>query len=297
MSDTLNEKFDPAIHRPFIEGVLYLGKYETGLYPGAKNEVPEAHRKAGERIAATIRPLDMEGKPNNKEGRILAIVKGHSNCQMYFDALVMTTYLKEWASRLNPRFEILNAAVGGQQLPEIVQLQGRVWDKAKELLSRPGYSPQQVQVLFFHTTYHGASNKDQVPPGEFPEKMQRMQHDLMTVLEHCVGIYPHLKIAYLTRDGFRYHTGYEPHVWREAFAVKWLIESQIQGLDGTAFQGDKRRLPWLQWGPYIWNNTWDPSYFTDGVHPAPKARAFFVEKYWEHLKLDPVAKPWLWRSR
>jgi hypothetical protein len=33
------------------------------------------------------------------------------------------------------------------------------------------------------------------------------------------------------------------------------------------------------------------TFFTDGVHPAPEARAIFVQEYWDHLKADPVAQP------
>jgi hypothetical protein len=283
--------FDPSTLVPFTAGVPYLGEYETGLYPGGQNEIPAAHREAGERIAASIRPLDTGGNPDDAEGRILALVMGHSNCSMYFGAL--QKHLSEQAAQLHPRFELLNAAIGGQQLPEIVQLQGRVWDRAQELTTEPGRSPRQVQVLFLHTTYHRANNLHGTPPGPFPERMREMQRDLVTVLEKCVSLYPNLKIAYLTADGFRHFTGFEPHVYQEAFALKWLIESQIRGEPGTAFEGEARRLPWLQWGPYIWDNTWDASYFTDGVHPAPVALSLFVEKYWEHLRRDPVARPWL----
>lgn len=285
------DDFDPAILKRFTDGTPYLGNYETGLYPGATNEIPEEHRKAGDRIAAALRPLDANGNPDEKEGRILALVMGHSNCHMYFEAL--GRYLHERAAELHPRFELLNAAVGGQQLPQIVQLQGPVWDRARELTTRQGYSPQQVQVLFLHTTYHGARNHDRTPPGPFPETMRRMQRDLATVLQHCLHRYPNLRIAYLTCDGFRHFTGFEPHVWQEAFAVKWLVESQIKQEAGTEFKGEKRRLPWLEWGPYIWDNTWDESYFTDGVHPAPKALSIFVDKYWQHLCRDSVAKLWL----
>jgi hypothetical protein len=209
---------------------------------------------------------------------------------MYFDAL--GRHLREKAGDLHPRFEMLNAAVGGQQLPQIVQLQGRVWDLAQKLTTQPGYSPQQVQVLFLHTTYHGAGNRGRVPPGEFPQTMQRMQRDMATVLEHCATVYPNLKIAYLTCDGFRHFTGFEPHVWQEAFALKWIIEDQIKQERGAAPTPQKGKLPFLLWGPYIWDNAWDRSYFSDGVHPAPKAQAIFVEKYWNHLTNDSVAKPW-----
>ena len=210
--------------------------------------MPQAHRQAGERIAATIRPLDIAGAVDEQNGRILALVLGHSNCSMYFGAL--QRQLAQQRDKLHPRFELINAAVGGQQLPEIVALRGGVWDHAQSLLDRrPGYSRQQVQVLFLHTTYHGASNGRRLPPRPFPEVMQNMQRDLDKVLAYCVERFPNLKIAYLTCDGFRHFTGFEPHVYQEAFALKWLIESQLRGEASTRFEGPEHRLPWLDLGP------------------------------------------------
>jgi hypothetical protein len=281
---------DPSTLRPFTERAVFMDKYETGLYPGGKNDMPAAHRQAGERLAAAVRPLDVDGTPSS-DGKILALTVGHSNCAMYFGALQKR--LRQNASQLHPRFELLNAAVGGQQLPEIVQLQGKVWDQQKKLLSAPGLSDKQVQVVFFHTTYHTWKNKDNAPPRPFPQVMQSMQADMAKVLHHLVELYPNLKIAYVTADGFRHFTGWEPHVWQEAFAIKWLIESQIRGDAGTAFEGGNRALPWLEWGPYIWDNGWGKEYFTDGVHPAPKALDIFVEKYWNHFAADSVSRAWL----
>ncbi len=289
-------KFDPSTLVPFTEGKPYLGRYETGLYPRATNEMPQAHRAAGERIAAGIQPLDVEGAADREEGRILALVLGHSNCSMYFRAL--QKHLEGQRRLLHPRFELVNAAVGGQQLPEIVTLQGGVWARAQSLLeARPGYSARQVQVLFLHTTYHGAGNPRGAPPRPFPQVMQQMERDLEKVLAHCVERFPNLKIAYLTCDGLRHFTGFEPHVYQEAFALKWLIQRQLKGEPGTGFEGPDRKLPWLAWGPYIWDNTWGKDYFTDGVHPAGKALDIFVRKYWEHLRGDSVAKRWLFRPR
>jgi len=172
-----------------------------------------------------------------------------------------------------------------------------VWDRAAEQLSRPGYSDKQVQVVFLHTTIHAARNVSGNPP-RFPERFKEMQALMAKVLAHCVTIYPNLRIAYLTSDGFRHFSRLEPHVWQEAFAVKWLIASQIQGADGTVFEGPQRRLPWMQWGPYIWDNSWDRSYFwKDGVHPQDKAKEIVVAKYWDLLKADPVTKGWLSAKR
>lgn len=72
---------------------------------------------------------------------------------------------------------------------------------------------------------------------DFPEVMQNMQRDLDKVLAYCVERFPNLKIAYLTCDGFRHFTGFEPHVYQEAFALKWLIENQLRGEASTRFEG------------------------------------------------------------
>ncbi|MCZ7646828.1 MAG: carbon-nitrogen family hydrolase [Planctomycetota bacterium] len=286
--------FDPRTLAPFTSGKPYEGQ-QTGLYPGARNEIPAAHRQAGERLAASIRPLDPDGNPDEADGRILALVAGHSNCHQYFTELGR----RLWAKRreLHPRFQLLNCAVGGQQLPELHgDENGPVWKNGQRLTGQAGYAPAQVQALFLHTTYHGAKNKAQRPAGPFPQEMRDMRDKMLVVLQRCAAAYPNLKLCYLTCDGFRHYTGFEPHVWREAFGVKWLIESQLNGEAGTAFEGPERRIPWLQWGPYFWNNEWDESYFTDGVHPSPKARQIFVEKYWQFLNADPVSKAWLFKK-
>jgi hypothetical protein len=38
--------FDPKQLPLFTAGKVYLDQYETGLYPGAKNDMPAAHREA-----------------------------------------------------------------------------------------------------------------------------------------------------------------------------------------------------------------------------------------------------------
>jgi hypothetical protein len=254
-----------------------------GLYPGGKNEMPEAHRQAGERLAASIRPLDTNGQPDETNGRILMLAVGHSNGRYYFGAF--EEMLRQNAAELHPRFEFVNAAVPGAGLLrmknwETQPPQSKSWQRAKELTSRPGYSPLQVQALLFIATDSPAHPKA-VLPSRFPEQARQVQRNLATVLARFADDYPNLKLAFLMSDGLRHYAGVEPHVYQEAFAVKWLIESQINNDAGTTFEGEGRRIPWLAWGPYIWDNSWDESYFLDGTYASPKARAIFVEKAWQ----------------
>lgn len=294
-AETMLEPFDPSTLSKFTSGAPYQGRYETGLYPGGSNQRPGVHTESGLRLAASIRPLDADGNADERNGRILAIVMGHSNCNQYFAEF--EKHLATQRERLHPRFELLNCAVGGQQLHELLNDAKRpVWKNIEEFTARPGYSIKQVQALFLHTTYHGAKNIHRFSSEPFPARYQQMRHDLETLLGRVAELCPNLKLAYLTADGFRHHTGFEPHVWREAFGIRWAIERQLMGAEGTAFEGPARKEPWLSWGPYIWDNAWDASYFTDGVHPADKARAHFVEQYWDFLTNDPVARGWMVRG-
>ncbi|MEX0716261.1 MAG: SGNH/GDSL hydrolase family protein [Planctomycetaceae bacterium] len=284
------EEFDPATLKPFTAGEKYLGEHETGLYSGGKNEIPEAHRRAGERLAATIQPLDVEGNPDPEKGRIVAVSMGHSNVREYFNAFAAHLQTRD---DLHPRFEFFNCGVGGQIVPRMMTFRGGTWQAVEQVARRPGYSPKQVQVLFLHPTTNTGNRRANAPEPTFPEMSEQMTDDLRKILERFVETYPNVKIAYLTSDGYRGLARQEPFVWWEAFAIKWLIQAQIEGKEGTAFEGPDRKLPWLQWGPYIWDSSWTREQLRDGVHPSDKGKAVFVEKYWGILKEDPVAQPWM----
>src|SRR6266545_1180268 len=72
-------KFDTSKLKPLTE----LGKeqyqgYEGGLYPGGKNERPEAHEAAGLALAKKVQPLDADGKPAD-DGKVVLLSVGMSS--------------------------------------------------------------------------------------------------------------------------------------------------------------------------------------------------------------------------
>ena len=159
--------FDPATLKRFTEGKKYRDEFETGLYPGGKNEMPPAHRQAGERMAATIRPLDIDGAVDDENGASSALVLGHSNCSMYFGAL--QRHLAQQREKLHPRFELINAAVGGQQLPEIVAY-GGVWDHAQSLLDAgPAIPGSRCKCCFCTPPTTARTIAGACRPGRFPK--------------------------------------------------------------------------------------------------------------------------------
>src|SRR5205814_5733577 len=76
----------------------------------------------------------------------------------------------------------------------------------------------------------------------------------------------------------------EPYAYESGFAVKWLIEGQINGADSVNYDPARGpvQAPWLSWAPYLWADgltprndglTWVCSSFqSDGTHPSATGR-------------------------
>ena len=112
--------------------------------------------------------------------------------------------------------------------------------------------------------------------------------------------FPQLKIVYISS---RTYGGYsesalspEPIAYESAFAVKWLIEEQINN------SSRDKSLPWLSWGPYLWADgltprsdglIWERSDFElDGAHTSAQGALKVATKLYEFLESDSSAQSW-----
>ena len=101
--------------------------------------------------------------------------------------------------------------------------------------------------------------------------------------------YPQLQMVFISSSIYGGYdtTGYnpEPFAYEEGFSVKWLIESQITEMRGSAANPGrgtlnyaKKSAPLIMWGPYLWANGMTPrtdstfwmrpDFEPDGVHPS-----------------------------
>lgn len=274
--------------RPLTEPGFYVvesGRYPRGLYPAGRNEMPAAHRQAGQRIAGTIVPLNALGRPD-PNGQIVVAVAGHSNTRRYFNGFSQHVAEQIAAGRVNPRVVISNSAVSSKLCQD--WLRDPAMDRSAE-----------VQVLLLLTTYHSTNRsatqqrQPEVMSMPFEQKMRKMKDDLRSILEVMTRQCPNLKIAYVGSDTWRGYSRMEPQVYEEAFAVKWLIEDQLRGDAELAFEGAKRKVPWLAWGGYIWEASPPRERFVgDGVHPSAQGEAFVTERWFEALSADAAARGW-----
>jgi hypothetical protein len=167
-------------------------------------------------------------------------------------------------------------------------------------LRRAGSSPLQAQVVWL-------KEANATPRGAFPASAETLQWNLASVVRIIKQKLPNVRLCYITS---RIYAGYatsnlnpEPYAYESAFAVKWLIDSQIRG-DSLNFDPARGVVdaPWLSWGPYLWADglnprsdglTWPCSYFqSDGTHPATGARILVADSLLAFIQHDPTTVPW-----
>ncbi len=227
--------------------------FRGGLYPDGSNQPPEAHLEAGLRLAGDIQPLDVNGQPDPQKGRILFISLGMSNTGAEFDAF---SQLAQQTKGLNPRVLLFNGALSSQTADRWLEADALAWQEMERKISGYGFSNLQVQAAWIKQTLTGG--------GEFPQKAQALQADLEVIVRHLKQKFPNLKIVYLSSRtrSYTYWRGLspEPLAYETGFAVKWLIEKQINGEPDLNFDPQKGAVvaPYLTWGPYLWADGQNP---------------------------------------
>ena len=272
-----------------------------GLYGGGNNAPPAAHLQAALEMAAKIQPLNGEGQPA-PDGKIVLLTHGMSNTTNESQQFIQVANADP---RKNPAVLIVDGAQGGIDSRQWVSGKparngGQPWDRLLQRINAAGATPQQVQVVWMK---HAIARVGQV--GAFPEHARQLEQDLGQIARRLKEQFPNLQLAYVSS---RTYAGYattelnpEPYAYESAFAVRWLIQDQIQGHETLSYSAG--RSPLLLWGPYLWadgergRKIDDLSYQRqdfrdDGTHPADSGRQKVAEHLVKFFTTDPTAKTW-----
>jgi hypothetical protein len=278
----------------------YLG-FQGGLYPGGANARPAAHEAAGLAAAAAIVPRLADGSvaaQNDPAGRIVLLSIGMSNATQEFSTFVPTSNADGYR---NPRVVVVDGAQGGQTASIIANPNANFWTVIQNRLTAAGVTPQQVGACWLKEANAG-------PTQAFPQDAVILQADLRTVCQNIKAKYANARICYVSS---RIYAGYatttlnpEPFAYQSGFAVKWLIESQINGDPGLNWDPAAGPVtsPWIAWGPYPWADGLTPrsdgltwachEYSADGTHPGVLARFKVAAMLDGFLRTDTTSVPW-----
>ncbi len=271
--------------------------FTGGLYPDGRNTPPPEHAAAGLEQAAQIVPRNAAGEPD-PGGKIVLISVGMSNTASEFGTFERD---RRGDKTLNPHLVIINGAQGGRVATHWVEPQSAAWQFIDDLIAHKGVTPQQVQAAWVKLTNYDLN--------QFPESAHNLQQDLEAVARSLKIRYPNIKIAYFSSRtrSYAYWEGAnpEPGAFETGFAVKWLVEKQIEGAPGLNFDPAAGEVvaPYLAWGPYLWIDGLNPR--SDGriwtqadlkgdcVHPTIESgRPKVAEQLDEFFRSDATARSW-----
>ncbi len=284
-----------------LGGQKYHGS-QGGLYLGGSNERPSAHEAAGVEIAQGIRPLASNGTVDEQDGKIGFLAIGMSNTSMEFGAFAEQA---DEIPRLNPAVVFVDGAQYSKASQFVANPNDSYWPVLDERLAEANLSDEQVQIVWLKQ----ARARANLP---FPLDAMLLKSDLREIVNLLYQRFPNLKILYMSS---RTYGGYatidlnpEPHAYQSAFAVKWLIEDQLDGAVGLNYDPEQGTVyaPWLSWGPYLWADgiaaegeglIWEQSDFSyDGTHPSPSGQAKVAGLLYHFLRTDETAVPWFFSS-
>jgi len=278
---------------------LYQG-HEGGLYPGGGNVRPSAHDQAGFDLGSSIQPLDAAGNPD-PSGSYVLISIGMSNATQEFSRFVTVANADP---DKHPRLVVLDGAQGGQTAEIVSNPSAAFWSNVDTRLGAAGVTPNQVVAAWVKEV----NAFDQA----FPEDFEALRDDLEAIANILKTRFPNIQVAYYSS---RTYGGYattdlnpESIAYESGFAVKWLVEDQIDGSASLNYDAGQGAVvaPWIAWGPYLWADglvarsdglVWTCQDFErDGTHPSPEGQDKVAEILLDFFKSDSTTREWFLAS-
>ena len=284
----------------------YLGQYQGGLYPGGSNEAPTGHAVGGLERSDQVQPLDTFGDPD-AGGRYVFLSIGMSNTTQEF-----STFMSQAAgdSRVNhDSLVIADGARGGQAASSWTSPLHANYDQIRDQVLAPkGLTEQQVQAAWVKVA--NASPTQSLPsPAADAFRLVTQMGDISRALQTR---YPNLRLVFFSS---RLYAGYatgslnpEPYAYESGFAVKWLVEAQIDQMatnTSDPMAGDMNYdtvAPWAGWGPYLWADGLNPrsdgliwersDLASDGTHPSQSGREKVASLLMDFMLTSPFTQSW-----
>jgi hypothetical protein len=290
---------NPVIPMTDLGTGTYLG-VQGGLYAGGSNTRPTGHSTYGVNLANSIHPLDEDGNPD-PNGKYVLLSIGESDTEQEF-AQFFTNVTADPST--SPHLVIVNGGQPDETSDRLADPNNGFWNQIIGSLLPASYvTPQQVVAVWLQSIHAK-------PKGNFPTHVAQLQGELESVVQNLHKKFPNLVLTYMSS---RYYGGYsngivttdpEPYSYEQGFAIKNLIQQQLNGDPNLNFAPVNGTVmaPWLSWGPYNWANgllprsdglVWDCQDLKfDGIHPETPGRERASTLLTNFFRTDPTTTSW-----
>ena len=273
-----------------------------GLYAGGSNSMPTAHFQAGLSMASQVQCLDTTRNPD-PNGKMVWLSIGMSNCTQETQQFIPVA--NAYPAK-NPNLILVDGAQGGQTASIISTPSNsgyaNFWNTVGTRLNNAGVTSAQVQVIWLKEANVAAGGNVQTYYDSLVVQFKRIANELKQR-------FPNVKLCYVaSRISARYATSTlnpEPYSYWTGWAVKKVIEDQINGDLQLQYSGINANAPWLSWGIYMWSDgstpqTTNPNVFwncpadfnADGTHPSTTGAQKVATFLLNFFSTDSTSTPW-----
>ena len=296
----------------------YLG-FPGGLYENGTNGPPSDHAAAGAARSALVQPLDTSGNPS-AAGKIVLLSIGMSNTTQEFcsggglppcDSWTFVGQALTDAAVNHSTLLLINGARGGQSAATWDSATDTNYDRVRDTdLANAGATEKQVQAAWVKVANPGPT----ISLPSVSSDAYTLETQMGNIVRAMKTRYANLRLVYFSS---RIYAGYatttlnpEPYAYESGFAVKWLVQAQIDQMRNAGIVVDSRAgdlnyttgAPWIAWGPYLWANGTTPrsdglawlqaDLQSDGTHPSQSGQRKVGTQLLFFFKTAPTTRVW-----
>jgi hypothetical protein len=275
----------------------YLG-FTGGLYPNGSNTPSGQYQEDLQKFCSDIQPRDNNGRKTST-GFIGFISLGGSTSGHLMSALINKT---ESNPATNPQLKMVSCSDGKESasINQMMNPDDPYWSLVASRLDRHNLSPKQVEIIYLET-----EDSTKALQG-FPARPYTFRDRMEAALRVFKTKFPKLKLVYVlgrtTTFSVSNPTNQEPDPYYNGWTCKFVIEDQINGVQGTDYKGLNAVAPMITWGWYEWANgtttprkdgfVWLQNETTDGLHGTDAGEDTLSTRFQNFLLTDNNAKIW-----
>ena len=264
--------------------------------------MPAGHDADGVAFADAIQPLDAAGNPSptGQYGLLSLGLSVTFENYFYFQQAGLAD------TSLNSHVVLVNGANPNLTAARYANPEDPIWTtEMNYFLPNAGMTANQIVAAWVMVI-------DGYPTGTFPNDMTKLQSEYESIANNLHNKFPNLTMAFFSsRDYSGYSNGRvqpddpEPYAYETAFAVRGMIEDQLNGNANLNYNPNNGPVtaPWLSWADYDWANGMIPrsdglvwtcqDYLPDGTHNSlPTGREKDANMLMNFFKTDDATVPW-----
>jgi len=260
----------------------------SGLYPWGNSLIFNDYRANYITSSKAIKAMNQYGVVK-KSGKVVILGLGGSNPSKMYESM-KTSILAQYP--FGKSLVMVNGAIGGKDLPDILNPDASYWTTVGRLLDSANVTPTQVQVIY-------CIQEDFVNQDTTFARALAIKESYLLLLDVIRLKYPNCKMFLVGDRGYNDYATlakyWEPTGYLNGWAAKFLVQEYVDGL--------LPQYPFVNWLDYYWANGTEPRWdgltynFSDFLSPIyahltdEKINALATSTH-NKLKIDAGAKFW-----